>query len=126
MHVSTGTDMVTRDAIWKDHLSKVRKSSHHQWPSNWGFLLDEYKKMRDELRGITRTKSLSKTYLEEKKEEAPLNLPPIKGATKFPQSTAQEIGWKAANRENHLEIYGRYCRGKGDAYKVLGWPRGGV
>ena len=48
---------------------------------------------------------------------------------KFPLTTAGEVGWKSAVKDNQLEVYGRYApnaRGQHGILKLLEWPQQGL
>ena len=61
-----------------------------------------------------------------------LKLPPIDNkmtappkSSKFPVTTAQQIGWKSTRPDCQLEIYGRYApkaRGHIGILKIFNWP----
>ncbi|GJQ84901.1 hypothetical protein Trydic_g514 [Trypoxylus dichotomus] len=67
-----------------------------EWPQRWGWILDVYKKMQEDL-GKSTEKSimLEKPAVEDTRKVAPL-----------PNTSNHEYGWIAAKPEFRLEIYG--------------------
>ena len=117
-------NFVHNDEIWKDHVRHESTSQRQKWPERWGYLVQEYQKLNDDLTGKpTASKLCSKS--------GGIKLPPIKRRRPkpgFPVTTSRQIGWKSAKESSQLEIYGRYgpgprSRGQCGILKLLKWPQ---
>ncbi|XP_065828274.1 ciliary microtubule inner protein 1-like [Oscarella lobularis] len=118
-----GGNIAHMDQIWKDHIER-EKIAGNLWPKNWGFLSCEYKKINFK---YSQLHSPRKAAEKIKHDTETLKLPPLAPANvskslPFPTTTSKEIGWRAANRSYHVDIYGPYARPKGELVKLLKWP----
>ncbi|XP_074662128.1 ciliary microtubule inner protein 1-like [Tubulanus polymorphus] len=120
-------NFVHNDEIWKDHVQTEMQSQIKKWPEKWGFLTEEYRKMNRILQGKPPTPRPSSG--QKCTSTIPLKLPPInqRNVTRFPQTTAQEIGWKSTCPPKNFNKWGQTRRAtRTGLLKMFKWPREGI
>ncbi|KAK3093290.1 hypothetical protein FSP39_013693 [Pinctada imbricata] len=119
-------NFVHNDEIWKDHIRHESTSQRQKWPERWGYLVQEYQMLNENLAGKPIIKKPCNTG------GTCLKLPPIQTPSKprsgFPMTTSRQIGWLSSKPDTQLEIYGRYgphprCRGQYGLLKHFKWPQ---
>ncbi|XP_023015638.1 uncharacterized protein [Leptinotarsa decemlineata] len=88
-------DMVQADEMWKVYI-RAGDDSEKIWRYNWGWMLDEYKDLKQKMDEKTATSELLKRVTKEKKRDNRV-------LGNFPLSLNHWYGWLAEKKEYHLE-----------------------
>ncbi|XP_050502194.1 uncharacterized protein C20orf85 homolog [Diabrotica virgifera virgifera] len=91
-------DFVKDDLLWKAYVN-LEDESEQNWRRKWGFQLDEYKLLKEEMEEYTKKSQLLKRVLAKQEEDVRV-LGPV------PASTNHTYGYVAKNPEFQLEKYG--------------------
>ncbi|KAG5892382.1 hypothetical protein JTB14_035995 [Gonioctena quinquepunctata] len=101
-------DIMIADEMWKEYI-RAGDDSEKIWRQNWGWLLDEYKDLKEKMDEKTENSELLKRVTKEKVKDT-------RELGNFPLTTNHWYGWVAKKEEFQLERYGP------DIFKPLPLP----
>jgi hypothetical protein len=120
-------DINAQCSNWVSRVTKEKLIANKVWDTKWGFMIDEYNKLQEDLtrpRTSDGPREEDFAYKEEKFRAEQRPKPSKSDYLKYPQTSAGAVGYWCGKRNHVLDTFGPYCKHKRSIYTTLQMPEG--